>query len=51
MNLLEISAHEFEKFESRSKYGNFFQSAERAAFRKNFGWDTYLLGLKDGDSH
>ncbi len=50
MNLTEISAHEFEKFESRSRYGNFFQSAERAAFRQNFGWNTYLIGLKDNDS-
>lgn len=46
MALEIISAEEFAKFESKNRYGNFFQSVERAELRETMEFSSYLLGLK-----
>lgn len=46
MTLEIISPEEFAKFEAKNRYGNFFQSVERAKLRETMGFSSYLLGLK-----
>ena len=48
MKMVELSEGEFEKFEQKSAYGNFFQGAERARLRRGMGWEVWLLGVKKG---
>ena len=48
--ITELNEKEFKKFEQNSKYGNFFQSVERAKLRRKMGFNTYLIGLKEKDN-
>ncbi len=45
MKFTELSPAEFTKFERKNPYGNFFQSAQRAALRDRMGFKTYLMGI------
>lgn len=48
MKFGELEEQEFREFEQKSKYGNFFQTVERARLRKRMGWKVWLLGVKQG---
>ncbi|MFV0485004.1 MAG: lipid II:glycine glycyltransferase FemX [Candidatus Saccharimonadales bacterium] len=48
MKFEELTEAEFQKFEQKSPYGNFFQGVERAKLRRGMGWKVWLLGVKDG---
>ena len=46
MKFENLTETEFQKFEQKSPYGNFFQGIERARLRKGMGWKVWLLGVK-----
>ncbi len=49
MKFVELTRDEFQKFEEKNPQGNIMQSAERAELREEMGYNTYFLGLKDGE--
>ena len=42
-----LEKQEFRDFERKNKYGNFFQSVQRAELREKMGFSTYLVGVKE----
>lgn len=45
MELIELSEKEFEKFASKHKYANFYQTKEWAKLKSGNGWDSFFIGL------
>ena len=47
MKFVELKASDFSKFERKNKYGNFFQTAQRAELRKRMNYGARLMGVVD----
>lgn len=47
MKFVELNASDFSKFERKNKYGNFFQTAQRAELRKRMNYGARLMGVVD----
>lgn len=49
MEFVELCEKEFLNYSKNSPYTSFYQMPEWAKVKKINGWDSYFLGLKDGD--
>lgn len=47
MIFTKLSPSDFTKFERKNPYGNFYQSAQRAALRERMGFHSYLMGISE----
>ena len=47
MKFTTLSPTEFTKFERKNPYGNFYQSAQRAALRERMGYESFLMGITE----
>lgn len=49
MKFMELTEKEFKDFEQNHIYGSFYQTINWGKLKKIYGWDYYLLGLKENN--